>query len=95
MYIDTRQAVTIDTIKATNLLGGGKWFNKDTMRFFNSHVLPTVYKGKYFITHETNPSGVKRYSVREAIDGGESIETVGSFHSYESKEEAIEAIESI
>jgi hypothetical protein len=92
MGIETRP-VTIETIKAANLLNGGKWFDKSTMRFFRSVILPTVYNEKYFITSETDPYGIKRYSIREAIDGGKDICTVGAFHSYVSVEDARRALD--
>jgi len=73
--------VDIETIKENNRLAGQFFFSKDTMRFFKSKVLPTVYGDKYFITRETGPSGIPAYTVREAIDGGKNIKTVGAFNS--------------
>lgn len=73
--------MTIQTIKANNLLAGQFFFSRDTMRFFKSRVLPTIYGGRYFITRETDPSGKTAFSVREAIDGGKNIKTIGAFHS--------------
>jgi len=84
--------VSIDTIKATNLLAGSHWFSKGTMSWFKSKVLPTVYKGKYFITSEVDPRDNKRFTIREAIDGGKEIKTVGDFHSYIDAESARRAI---
>jgi len=71
--------MTIDTIKANNLIAGRCFFSRETMRFFKSRVFPTVYGGKYFITSEIKPDGEKRYTVREAIDGGKSIKTAAYF----------------
>jgi hypothetical protein len=90
--LDDRRTVTIETIKATNLLAGKNWFSKDTMSFFKTVVLPTVYHDKYFITSEVDPRGVKRYSIREAVGGGEEIKTVGNFHSFIDASSARDAI---
>lgn len=78
--------MTIETIKANNLLAGQFFFSKDSMRFFKSRVLPTVYGGRYFITREVNPSGKVAYTVREAVDGGKHIKTIGDFHMMDLKE---------
>ena len=72
--------MTIDMIKANNLLAGQYFFSRDTMRFFKSKVYPTIYGGKYFITRETDPRGRIGYTIREAVDGGKNIKTVGGFH---------------
>jgi len=72
--------MTIATIKANNLLAGQHFFERATMRFFQSRVFSTIYGGKYFVTSEINPSGEKRYTVREAIDGGKRIVCQHFFH---------------
>jgi len=72
--------MNIEMIKASNLLAGQHFFERATMRFFQSRVFSTVYGGKYFITSEINPSGEKRYTVREAVDGGKFIKCTNFFH---------------
>ena len=74
--------MNLQMIKANNLLAGNNWFSPDTMRFFKSRVLPTIYGGRFFLSRETSPSGKTAYSVREAVDGGKSIKTRGEFHAY-------------
>jgi len=91
----TRGGVTIETIKATNLLEGQHFFDKSSMQFFQSHILPTVYRDRYFITSEVNPRHEKAYTVREAVDGGKSIKTVGNFHSFKTADDAREYIRQI
>ena len=83
--------MNIQMIKANNILSGQHWFEPETLRFFKSRILSTVYGGKYFITRETNPSGEMRFSIREAIDGGKRINTVGAFHSIKTLAEAKDA----
>ena len=72
----------------------GHWFDAASCKFFKT-VLPDVaYEttaGVLFITRETNPSGLKRFSVRRQLVSGE-IETVGDFHCYTSKAWALKAI---
>ena len=62
------------------------WFEPGTMRFFRSRVSETVYPGGYFVTSEQGPNGVRRYSVRQCVDG--SISTVGEFQAYQTAAQA-------
>jgi len=80
--------MNIEMIKANNLLAGQYFFSRDTMRFFKSKVFPKVYGGKYFITRETNPSGETRFTVREAVNGGKYMKTVGEFFAHRTIKEA-------
>ena len=63
------------------------------MRFFNSKVLPEVYKGKYFITSEVDPDGLEMHSLRLSLNG--NIETIGKFHFFETKKDAIDFIDEL
>ena len=75
----------------------GHWFDEGTMRFFKTKLPENGYElasGWYFITRETNPSGISRYSVRRLDDAGD-IRTVGEFHSYTSAAAARAAIKQI
>lgn len=72
----------------------GHWFDAASCRFFKT-VLPSVaYEttaGVLFITRETNPNNLKRFSVRrQGVDG--DIATVGDFHCYASRDWALKAI---
>ena len=69
---------TIDQIRQANRANGHHWFSPDTMRFFDSRVSSKLYGGRFFVTSEVPPSGVREYSVRMARDTGE-IETVRFF----------------
>ena len=84
----------IDYIKAKAEQAGNHFFDKGTMRFFNSHILPTVYKhdGKYrFITSEQFDDNAPRlYTIREWDPSVEfCIDTVGEFQQYATRREAI------
>jgi len=60
----------------------GHWFEPKTMRFFKSRVLLRVYGGRYFVTSEKGPNGVRAYSVREVTEDGSDISTVGEFQGW-------------
>lgn len=85
----------IGEIKEANRELGGHWFNADTLRFFGSEVLPTVYGGRYFITKEDNFQRTKKlYTVRQAQPNGD-IDTVGEFQAYATRAEAVKAIKAL
>lgn len=72
------------------------FFQKATMKFFNSRILHTVYKYNYFITSErfnsriinANPVSFKRlFTIRQSLLNGEVI-TVGKFQAYKNRREA-------
>jgi hypothetical protein len=93
------QTVAMSAIRAKyeELNPGGHWFDKDTMRFFKCQLPRTGYLirgAHYFVTRETNPSDVTKYSVRQLTETGR-METIGEFHSYRFKEDATAAIQSI
>ena len=87
---------TIAEIKAANKRAGYHWFEPASMRFFKSKVLPTVYRGRYFISSEQAPGPFARrvYTVREANPDG-SIDTVGKFQGYATAAAARKAINAL
>jgi hypothetical protein len=72
---------------------GSHFFDTDTMRFFGSRVLPTVYGGRYFITSEQDHygNGAKAYTIRIALADGH-IDTVGDFQAYATRAQAVSAV---
>jgi len=83
---------TMAQIRETNKATGRKFFERDTMRFFDSRVHGQVYGGRYFITSERfhgtlgsdgsrSRKDARRYTVRFAKDNGD-ITTVGEFGQY-------------
>lgn len=78
---------TMTQIRETNKATGRHFFDRETLRFFDSRVHPQVYGGRYFVTserfHGSSGSGPRRYTVRFAKDNGD-ITTVGEFGQYES-----------
>jgi hypothetical protein len=83
---------TIKQIEEANRAAGQHFFAPDTMRFFNSRVLSGVYGGRYFVTSEKGPDGVRAYTVRECLENGH-VETVGEFQEYATPRAAIRAAE--
>jgi hypothetical protein len=76
----------------------GHWFDAASMRFFKTRLPENGVElscgGIYFVTRETNPSGVSAYTVRRQLHDG-SIKTVGEFHAYATRAAANAAIKQI
>jgi len=73
---------TMAQVKAANKAIGHHWFERSTMRFFNSVIESGLLRGRFFITSERRELDFpKRYTVRRAQADG-SIETVGTFQGY-------------
>lgn len=50
---------------------GHHWFDADTLRFFKSRVLDTVYGSRFFISSEKPPHGNRQYAIRVIFPDGE------------------------
>ena len=70
---------TISEVKQANTNLGHHFFDRDTMRFFDSKIESTLYKNQCFITSEKKCFNDynRVYAVRRARSNG-SIETVGN-----------------
>lgn len=94
MELNSMSAIRIAASKA-----GNHWFDRDTLRFFNSRISGTVYPSKdgscYFVSSERMDwQSPRLYSVRRAFydaDGGFRIETVEEFQHYASRSGAHKA----
>lgn len=82
--------VSMTDVRRANDAAGHWWFSRSTMEFFDTriHTAGSLPDGRYFITSEQPPSGPRMFSVREAVDGGREIDTVGGFCEWRSVEEA-------
>lgn len=78
---------SIAELKALNEANGGCWFDKGSMRFFNSRIESGIIKGKYFITSEQSPHDSRKFSVRSFDDRGD-IDTIGEFCTLATKADA-------
>lgn len=84
--------MTISELKELSRANGNCWFDKETMRFWNSHICSGIICGKYFITSEDNYNGTKTlYSIRTFNEKGE-IDTVGEFQGYATIQDARDAL---
>lgn len=85
---------TVDEIKARARHAESHFFDKGTMRFFDSRVGNTVYGGRFFITseqfHHGDESLPRMWTIREASPNG-NISTVGRFQQYETLHDAVKA----
>lgn len=76
--------MNIDDIKRRNRESGGHFFDRDTVSFFRSQTLSTVYEGRggvFFVTSEQfDQQSPRRFTVRKFDDNG-NIGTFGPFNS--------------
>lgn len=91
METTERTFTSIEHVMAANRNLGHYFFERDTMRFFQTRVGSTLYGGRLFVTSERDDSygsaawdGQRRYTVRRA-NGDGSITTVGEFGQYASR----------
>lgn len=74
---------TTAQIERASQRAGSHFFDRDTMRFFRSRVLPQVFHGKggvYFVTSEKGPNNVRRFTVRKFDPKTADIDTLGEFN---------------
>ena len=85
---------TIDSIREADHRAGRYFFSADTMKFFNSRVLPTVYQGPggiYFISSEqfrgsNGVSAPRKYTIRQFISDPVDIRSVAGFNQMSKKQ---------
>ena len=87
---------TVNAIKDAMRARGSHWFDPDTMRFFGTRVLPTVYQGPggvYFVTEDDQYDRAlpKRFTVRSFHETTKEIETMGKVGDHRTAEFAQEA----
>ena len=90
----------IDEVKTKSQKNAPYFFDKDSMRFFNSRVLELAWQKNneiYFITSEADSGriqhkgSIRAFTVRKlTVNGG--IDTIGEFQGYATKREAQKAI---
>mgnify|MGYP001156849128 CR=1 FL=1 len=81
--------LTMTDIKRNNKEAGHHFFDRDTMRFFNSRIESGLYKDNTFITSEQfDYNSPREYTIRRVVDGGIKIETIGEFGQFETLEDA-------
>lgn len=86
---------TVAEIREANDKGGFYFFSPETMRFFNSRVLPGVYhdtanERTLFVTSERFEEEPRRYTLRYAALNGD-VGTLGDHQQYATLKEARQA----
>jgi len=72
-------------IKNNNKQNNRCFFDRPTMKFFNSKIESKLYADNTFITSEReNHQLPKKYTIRIALDNGKEIENIGEFQKFES-----------
>lgn len=81
---------TISEVKKANKEIGQFFFEKTTMRFFNSRIESGILKGRFFITSERfNEDAPRLFTLREVKPDGK-VETLGEFQEFATIQEAKE-----
>jgi hypothetical protein len=83
----------IDQVIEGNKAAGGTFFDRRTVLYFKSKVLPTVYGRKYFISYDLTDEG-KRYTVRRVLTNA-LIGKAGELHGHASQKSALDAISAL
>ena len=84
---------SMTSVVEKNKAAGQHFFSEGAMRFFNSQLESGLLKGNYFITSERMELSMpKRYTVRQAVNGGERIHSVSEHCQYGTLDNAKEAI---
>lgn len=89
MYL---QYKSIKELKAMNRRRGYHFFDKSTLRFFNSVVYNNVRTGTtgwYFVTSEQFEDNPRRFTVRK-MDESSRVATIGRFMEYHTFEDALD-----
>ena len=83
---------SIAEIRAANAATGSHFFDRDTLRYWKSTILPGVMLGRYFVTSEPDFDGTdRRFTLREAQPDG-SIKNVSEFRQYATARDARAAV---
>lgn len=88
----TQKVETIAELKALNERNGGCWFDPPSMRFFGSRIESGVIRGRYFVSSEQREDNEPRRFTIRSFDEKGSVDTVGEFHSFDTKRDALAAI---
>jgi hypothetical protein len=94
---DQPQFHSIAEVNAAFDAEGSSWFKPATMKWWHSKIESGMIGGQFFITSEQRePDTERRFSVRKVTrdsNGRLSIDTVGEFHSHETRDDARRALE--
>lgn len=75
---------------------GNKWFNEETMQFWDSHIESELFDNLTFVSSELTHDGKeRRYTIRRYVSDCKDIETVGEFLQYDALEDAVAVAKNI
>ncbi len=79
---------TMADVKAANQAIGNHWFDRSSMRFFNTRIESGLIGGRWFITSERfDDNAPRKFTVRRADPDG-SVDTEGDFQQYRTLDDA-------
>lgn len=84
---------TLAEFKAEYNKTGMHFFDRKTMKFFNSRIESGILKGKYFITSESDMNNENRFFNLREIQPDLQIRTIGEFNTMKTKEQAKNRLE--
>ena|ERR1035441_10828858 len=86
--------MTFQEFKEFNTNMGFHFFDAETMRYFNSKIIDSVWNEEtgHFITSERPPDGERAYTIRKADFKTGQIHTIGEFMGYRSLAHAKRAL---
>jgi len=90
--------VSVSDVRRKNEEKGFHFFDRGSMKFFNSRVETTgdLIKNKYFITSEQfDYNSPRQYSIRKFNPTTAGIDTVSEFGGFKSKQDAMDAIKNL
>lgn len=87
---------TMSDVRTKNKEAGFNFFDKETMKFWDSKVESGLFRGTYFITSEKNGINGKprQFTIRQVLKTGE-IRTVGKGREYSTLESARDGVKAL
>jgi hypothetical protein len=85
--------MTIADVKAWNKRASQHFFDRATMKFFNTRIESTLMKGNYFITSEKHPYNPRHCRVRQYNPRNHHILTIGEEMTYQEAKDSIRTLQ--
>ncbi len=85
---------TMSDVRAKNKEIGHFFFDRETMKFWDSKVETGLFRGRYFITSERERTATakRKFKVREVLKTGEIISVGIQYPDLDSAKEAVKAL---
>jgi hypothetical protein len=85
--------LTMSDVKIWNKRAGQHFFDRATMKFFESRIESTLMKGNYFITSEKPPHNPRHYKVRQYNPNNHHIISISEELSYDGAKQLIKDLQ--